>query len=320
MAEAEQIEAQLRQQVEAAPPIQQPSIEQTLNAVQVAPVPAPPVEPSPAPAPPAPQPAPPPPVDTTDWRQKFLSLQGIFNTEMPKMQQQVRDMSDRLTEAERARETRQAPPQEDPKPSEADVEKFGGELVSMVSRVAERMFSGMSQVVDSRLRSVEAAIAKLEPTVIATAQTSTATAEETFFNRLEKLVPNWQQTNQDPAFLSWLAEADPVYGVQRQVALNTARQSLDANRAASVFNAFAKLTAAPAAAPTPSPMAQHQAPVVSGGSTPPTPTEQPVFTEKQISAFYNDVARGRYRGREADQQRIENAINAAAREGRIKPY
>jgi hypothetical protein len=43
-----------------------------------------------------------------------------------------------------------------------------------------------------------------------------------------------------------------------------------------------------------------------------------LLTEKQITDFYNDVARGRYRGREAEQQRIETEINNAISEGRVR--
>jgi hypothetical protein len=41
------------------------------------------------------------------------------------------------------------------------------------------------------------------------------------------------------------------------------------------------------------------------------------MSQKAVQTFYNDLAKGRYRGREAEAERIENEINQAAAEGRI---
>lgn len=43
-----------------------------------------------------------------------------------------------------------------------------------------------------------------------------------------------------------------------------------------------------------------------------------MFREADVTAFYNDVARGKYAGREREQERIEALINQALAEGRIR--
>jgi hypothetical protein len=42
-----------------------------------------------------------------------------------------------------------------------------------------------------------------------------------------------------------------------------------------------------------------------------------MVSSKFIQNFYADVMRGKYKGREADQARIESQINQAAAEGRV---
>jgi len=49
-----------------------------------------------------------------------------------------------------------------------------------------------------------------------------------------------------------------------------------------------------------------------------TPVEKPFFTQAQIAQFYAASAAGKYRGREEEKNRIEQAIFAAQREGRIR--
>jgi hypothetical protein len=50
----------------------------------------------------------------------------------------------------------------------------------------------------------------------------------------------------------------------------------------------------------------------------PAPTDKPIITQKQVEAFYHDVATGRYRGRDAEVQRLEQMINEAMAENRIR--
>jgi hypothetical protein len=79
--------------------------------------------------------------------------------------------------------------------------------------------------------------------------------------------------------------------------------------------------AAPPASPAPSktPLANLAAPgrarTPAGGSPP--PAEKPQIRASEISAFYRDVNRGLYKGRDDEKTRIENMIWDAQRDGRI---
>lgn len=53
-------------------------------------------------------------------------------------------------------------------------------------------------------------------------------------------------------------------------------------------------------------------------AAPGAPAEKPTFTRAEIATFYADCARGKFRGRDAERNRIEAQIFEAEREGRIR--
>lgn len=273
-----------------------------------------------APEPPEPQqelsppvvepPAPPPQPPEPDYKQKYLSLQGIFNKEVPALQSKLRDALDRIQQLEKPPETKPDRPQADPK----DVQEFGADLVDMVGRVAERMFGSMAKAFDERLKQLEA---KLN----STGQAVTQTAEQAFFTALERAVPEWETINADQRFLDWLQETDPLTGEPRQAMLSKAHAALDARRAAAFFQVWKAENAPPVAAAPPAPPARplksQVTPSTTPASPPPAQPAKPVITQAHIQRVYNDYAQGKYRGRQADFEAAEREINLALTEGRI---
>jgi uncharacterized protein YukE len=254
-----------------------------------------------------------------EWESRYKSLQGIFNKQVPELQAQVKTLQselstaiNRLNEASREKETEPATTRPaDPK----DIENFGADMVEMVSRVAGAAIERAARVFDGKVQQFEQQLAQMQQAVQGTTQQVALSAEQVFFDRLTKAVPSWEKVNTDSAFLAWLAEADPVYGINRQVALQRARETLNADHAAAVFNAFLG-PQAPAAKQT-DPLERQVTPRGAATVTP-TQTEKPVFTQAQIVGFYDDVRRGRYRGKEAEAARLETVINSAISEGRVR--
>lgn len=263
-------------------------------------------------------PEPPPPAPVNDgFEQRYRTLQGLFNKTVPELQHQVKELQGSLSEAiqrlnqQSAKKEPVAPVKVvDPK----DVAEFGDDLTNMVSRVSEAVAGQRANALEAKLAATEAQLAKLTEQLTGTTQTVAATAEQGFFDKLAKLVPDWEKINADPAFLAWVADSDPVYGVPRQDALNMAQRRLDAARAAAVFTAFAGPRQT---APKADPLAQMVSP--KGAATAvPVSTEKPFVTQAQVVKFYDDLRRGAYRGNEAEATRLESLINAALSEGRIR--
>lgn len=287
---------------------------------QVAPEPAPESAPA-APAPQAiqepqaqPQPQPDP------WEQRYKTLQGLFNREVPTLQTKVKDLEGQLQEAvarlNKAAEA-QAKPAEPEKPSAdpKDVENFGSDLVEMVQRVAGSMLGRAAATLETRAASLEQRLAQLEQALKGTTQTVAMTAEQAFFDRLTKLVPDWETTNANQAFLAWLAEVDPLLGQPRQAALDAAQQALNADRAAAVFKAF---TGTQPAAPKPNPLDKQVSPKGAASAAPAAPAQPVIYTQQQVVDFYNAKRRGEFRGRDKEAAQFEAEINLAIAEGRVR--
>jgi outer membrane murein-binding lipoprotein Lpp len=290
--------AELIQQQLAAPAEQVP--QETVPEVVEAP-PAPPTPPS------------------ENWEHKFRTLQGKYNAEIPELRAQNRTYESQLGQLTQqvnalteVAKTAAAKPQERAQVDPKDVESFGADLIEMVQRYAEQSYGAIKNEFGSFASKLDARVAELEGRVQGVTQRTAATLEEQFYTTLAKLVPDWQAVNQDQKFLDWLAEVDPIYGVPRQMGLNQAHKSLSADHAAKVFQTYkSSIPAKPAlsAQVAPRSSAATQTPAPQGARAP--------ITKKQIHDFYLAQAQGRYKGREAEAQRLENDINSAVAEGRV---
>lgn len=280
--------------------------------------------PDPAPAAPEPQatqepqaqPQPQPDV----WEHKYKTLQGLFNREVPTLQNQVKDLKAQLEQAvarlneaadAKAKPAEPEKPVADPK----DVENFGSDLVEMVQRVSQHVLGRAASALETKAAALEQRLAQLEQALRGTTQTVAVTAEQAFFDRLTKLVPDWETINANQAFLAWLGEIDPILGQPRQVALDAAQQTLNADRAAAVFKAFAPTSQA---APKANNLDKQVSPKGSASAAPAAPAQPVVYTQQQVVDFYNAKRRGEYRGREKEVAQFEAEINLAIAEGRVR--
>jgi hypothetical protein len=257
----------------------------------------------PASEPPAPVAAVPPPVaPKEDFEQKYRTLQGMYSADVKQMRTQI----GQLVEQVRSLQTKEPEPPPAPATDPQDIVKFGEDMMEMVQRY-----------VTNAVTAVTARIEALERTVNGVNEKAALTAEQQFYTLLDQLQPDWKQINEDPRWLAWLGVKDDVYGVPRQAALDRAFQQEDARQVAKVFQAFVASLPKTPAQPT---LDNQVVPDSAGGTTPPTPTpNKPMLSERAITAFYNDVARGVYVGRQAEQDALEAQINAAVAEGRVRP-
>lgn len=267
----------------------------------------------------APEPAQPQPQDDA-WERRYRTLQGLFNSEVPKLQQQNKELSAKLQDAIARMDklAEQPAPVQQPVSHETDtkdVDDFGSDLVEMVQRQTQRALISIAAKVDSVVANFEARLKAVEQQLKGTTQTVAYTAEEVFFNKLAAAVPDWEQINSSDVFLQWLADVDPVYGQPRQAALTAAQSNLDVARVAAVFNAFKGTQ--PKTSKAQDALAKQVSPKTAA-SVAPTPTEKTVVTQAQIQAFYKDVATGKYRGRDAEVAQFEAVINEAIAEGRVR--
>lgn len=258
----------------------------------VAPIPAPVAVAAPQAAAPAPAPAAP----KDDFEHKYRVLQGMYEADVKQLKTSVRA----LTEAQSAR-AQEPPPL--PVAEPRDVELFGNDMMDMV----QRYVTGAVSTLEARIQNMEAQLGSVT-------QETALTKEQQFYALLGQLVPNWRAVNDTDAWLQWLGVKDEVYGLPRQAALDNAFSRLDAQQVAKVFNAH--VSSVPTA-PAPASMENQITPDGASSTAPQAGAAKPILSERAITAFYNDKARGAYRGREAEADALEAQIDTAVAEGRV---
>ena len=322
-----QVEAADALLVRAYPPqnseTEAPSLEALAKLPTPSPEPSPTVPATPAVNAPVEPASTPPPTPDSAWEQKYKTLQGLFNKEVPGLQQQVRQLTEQGQQTARQLETllqtKAAPPEpRAPEVDPRDVESFGSDLVEMVQRITQRSVGDAAGKLDAIVQALNQRFDELEQVTQGTSQAVAVSAEDAFFGKLTKTMPSWEVTNASDGFLAWLATEDPVYGASRQSALDAAQSSLNADRAVAVFKAYESTLPAPPTPPKTNSLDRQVSPSSVATPEPTVTADGPMLTQKQITDFYADVSRGRYRGREDEQQRTEQIINQAIAVGRVR--
>jgi len=242
--------------------------------------------------------------------------------------------------------------QPSPQPSlvtDKEVKEFGADLIDVVRRVAQEVVQPKIRTLEEQFRPVSQAVQQMAPAVQQNsedqARTAADLAHERICSGLDTLVVDqngnsmWERINDSTEFQTWLTQVDPYAGVQRGAMLAQAYRNQDLPRVSTFFTGFMKEHAAVA------PTGQQQAPTPQG--TPPAGTpsvslaslaapgtgiggpvnagapnesgQQRVYTQAEIGAFYRDVQRGGYKGRDADKVAIERDIFQAQKSGRVRP-
>lgn len=262
--------------------------------------------------------------------QKYKTLQGMYNAEVPRLHQQNRELNGRLQQLEQLLASIQsAQPQKPAEQAPAslisakEIEDYGDSL-DVMRKVSREELNPVLQ----RLSAIEGFLQQMQtnvvPQVQQVVQRQAQSAEQSFWSELAGAVSNWREINDNPDFQSWLLEADPLTGITRQTYLEDAQRALDARRVANFFrtwlelNGQASVAQSTGRASASSELERQVAPGRSKNTGSPAQSKGKSYTPADIQTFFNEVRQGKYKGREAERDRIERDIFAAQREGRIQ--
>lgn len=260
------------------------------------------------------------------FEQKYRTLQGMYNAEVPRLHATNRELTNRVQQLEQLIGAMNAKPTQPQAPApkhvtDQDIEDYGDSIEVMRKVFREEMTSKDSEIAEMRqlIRQMQGTVV---PQVQQLSQNYAVANEQQFWATLQASVPDWQDINSSKEFQSWLLEVDPLTGIARQTYLDDAQRSLDARRVANFFVTWKGTTGAPDARTqrTAQSVAELERQVTpgrsrSGGSKP--SGEPRTYSTDDIRAFFADVQRGKYRGKDEERARIERDIFAAQREGRI---
>lgn len=290
-----------------------------------------PTEPPRQPEPPRQEPQAPQPGQADDWEHKYRSLEGRHRADLARQQAQLDGMRDLVATLQNppAPTTPTAPVETfragpDSELSDDERRDYGPDLIGVITKIARQQAYDVAGKLRPDIEKVQQHLGRVT-------EVATRTAQNSFYEDLDRSVPDWRELNTNAEFLDWLNTRDAYSGVSRMELLNTAVNEKSAARAAAFFEGYKReqttvspqgqQPAAPSPAVTPGngrvPLESLAAPgrAKPGGAG--TPQEKPVYTRAQITKFFDDVRRGHFRGREAEMQRTEQDIFAATAEGRI---
>ena len=259
--------------------------------------------------------------DDEVWERKYKTLQGMFNAEVPRLKSEVTDLKNQLSAAiARLDLASSEKPESKPTKSQRlvtdkDVEDFGGDLVDLIKRQATEV---AQSTLSDQISRLEAENTDLRSQVTGVSERQGESARRDYFAQLERLVPDYEAVNVDQGFMDWLSEVDLLSGRQRQEYLNDAFNSFDPVRTANLFSTYKDTVSSPTQSKPNKNLERQVAPGTSKASAANANSgNDKIWSMRDIEVFYRDVAKGVYRGNDAEQARIEAEIDLAVQQGRL---
>ena len=279
----------------------------------------------PAPTPDANEPTP---GEPEDFEQKYLSLQGMYNADVPRLTAENQALAARLTQMEGLIATMQTAPVPEVEPetpaasllTAEEVEEYG-ESIDIMRKVSQEIVGPYQDQIITLETTIAELRGQIVPRVEQLASQQTQTAEQLFWSNLLEQAPDWREINDSQDFQTWLLEIDPLSGLTKQTYLEDAQRQLDAPRVAGFFNSWAKATGTVVVQPSgDAPLTELEKQVVPGkahNTGAPEANTPKTWTRLAIAAFFTDVRLGKYKDKEEERNLLERDILAAPAEGRI---
>jgi hypothetical protein len=250
-----------------------------------------------------------------DWKQKYETLQGKYNAEVPQLHMTVASLKNQIRELQNAAEVRPEQqsvekPAEKKEPAKEEEDRilttFKEEYPDIFEAVAKMIGKTKGEEKPKEKPKVESKEEKAPPSTI-------VNPRGTFDFYLNRDVPDWRQVNTDPEFIQFLRNPDPAFpGMTKLESIQAAYDAADFTTVIGHFRDFKagkqpvrpdQGTAAPAlhlsgtgpAAPAPekelSPEEKFLAPP-KGGRGPAGADTGPAVTPHDLAKFYDEARRG----------------------------
>lgn len=274
--------------------------------------------------------APPPAPPHDDWEQRYKSMKGRYDAELPTLRAQINtyeninrtlsgQVADLTERVAKLSAQRIEAPQAD-SVTQKDVEQYGQDLIDLVSRITRANTDSARAAILDELRGMTRPV---QQSVEAVQRSQAETALELYRQRLTEAIPDWQEINVDPVWLAWLQEFDPLMGSTRQASLSAAYAKLDAPRTLAFLRAFLQVhprAAQPAVTPQDELIRQTAPRTVPSASvsTEVTPSGKKIWTQDEIGDAYTAKLQGKFKHNPDQWERIKAEIDSAAAEGRVR--
>ena len=255
------------------------------------------------------------------FKQKYATLRGKYDAEVPRLHQQVKELTDQMNairhEAEAAKKAEAEKPKEKVSyVTDADREEYGDDLIDFQRRVAKEA----SQEYEDRFEQQAKVIEQLQQQI---SNTGSQVGEVGFTQKLNALVPGFDQLDNDERWVAWLNEYDPMTRGPRRDQAQAAFNSGDAEAVAHYVGLFRESINEPVAngksdrdtelekQVTPS----RSASTVTNKSS---SKNSKVYSERELNNAWTKIRTLNTQGKYDDAEKLEAELTAAYMEGRVK--
>jgi hypothetical protein len=254
------------------------------------------------------------------FKQKYATLRGKYDAEVPRLHQQVKELTDQMNAIRREAEAAKKVEAEKPKEkvsyvTDADREEYGDDLIDFQRRVAKEV----SQEYEDRFEQQAKVIEQLQQQI---SNTGNQVGEVGFTQKLNALVPGFDQLDNDERWVAWLNEYDPMTRGPRRDQAQAAFNAGDAEAVAHYVGLFR----------------ESVEPVANGKSDRDTELEKQVtpsrsastvtnksssknskvYSEKELNNAWTKIRTLNTQGKYDDAEKLEAELTAAYMEGRVR--
>ena len=250
------------------------------------------------------------------WQQRYLTLKGMFDSEVPRLHAQVKELTKEVAVLSEA--AKKAPvPEVTPTSSVTDAEEeaFGKDLIDVQRRIAKEAVAPiMAQV--KALETENTALREL------LGKTGSKVETMSFEQRLQAAVPDFEQVNLDPKWVAWLDEVDPILRGPRRSVAQAAFESGDAEAVAEYVKLFRAMTTKPATPTLDKNEAELRSQVAPNRTvSAPAPDARETgksYTEAEASKAFDRVSALNRAGKYEEASKLEAELTAAYNAGRVR--
>lgn len=252
-----------------------------------------------------------------DYQQKYQTLKGKFDAENPRLHQEIRQLQQTVSELQRQNEQLMEAA-ENQKQKESKVEdgldpkdfaEYGEEFESLVETI-------------KNLQTQNAELKTQVNQVSGDAQQQAQVSYAVYIDQVKNVVStelnsNFDELNQDPAFLNFLRQYPENGTESRHAMLQRAEASRNLKATIDIFKEYLGNISQAKPEPQPPPNIQPASQSPGTDINPPEQQNTQVWSRTEISAFYNDLNNGKFKGREDEAKAYEQDIYLAQKQGRI---
>ena len=257
---------------------------------------------------------------TDTFKQKYSTLKGKYDAEVPRLHQQVRELTEQMNAIRKDAEAAKKVEAEKPKEkvsyvTDADREEYGDDLIDFQRRVAKEQ----AQEYEGRFEQQAKVIEELREQV---SNTGSQVGEVGFTQKLNNLVPGFDQLDNDERWVAWLNEVDPMTRGPRRDQAQAAFNSGDAEAVAHYVSLFRE-SIEPIANGKSDRQTELEKQVAPNRSASSTATrsvgkDSKIYSSNELTKSWNKIRTLNTDGKYDDAAKLEAELTLAYMEGRVK--